>query len=287
VGDVILVIDDLKGWQPGQFEWLLHYEGEAKRQGQVITVRNGEAEVAVQPLFPQTLPDAGLPTDYPELLRMAEGKGLKDHAPDEAQPYLRLQAPGVSDRMKFIVALTPRRRGEGPEDRALRDQGLSAGQGPSARRGDGRLFQPAGRRAHSPPQRQRRSGRLGDRRLHPGADLSEGGGPQKPRRWFVADGSYLRRDGRVELDSLSKAFVVKTSAGAASRPASTASPSTPSAWPATARGRSRSTAWPRPASATSRSRAEPRGAALSPVFQAPFRCATKPCQRLPGLRSYR
>jgi hypothetical protein len=95
VGDVILVIDDLKGWQPGQFEWLLHYEGEAKRQGQVITVRNGEAEVAVQPLFPQTLPDAGLPTDYPELLRMAEGKGLKDHAPDEAQPYLRLQAPGV------------------------------------------------------------------------------------------------------------------------------------------------------------------------------------------------
>jgi hypothetical protein len=40
----------------------------------------------------------------------------------------------------------------------------------------------------------------------------EGGGPEKPRRWFVADGSYLRRDGRVELDSLSKAFVVKATA---------------------------------------------------------------------------
>jgi hypothetical protein len=37
----------------------------------------------------------------------------------------------------------------------------------------------------------------------------EGGSAQKPRRWFVADGSYLRRDGKVELDSLSKAFVVK------------------------------------------------------------------------------
>ena len=34
-----------------------------------------------------------------------------------------------------------------------------------------------------------------------------------PRRWFVADGSYLRRDGRVELDSLSKAFVVKNRTG--------------------------------------------------------------------------
>lgn len=38
----------------------------------------------------------------------------------------------------------------------------------------------------------------------------EGGEARKPQRWFVADGSYLRRDGRVELDSLSKAFVIKT-----------------------------------------------------------------------------
>jgi hypothetical protein len=102
----------------------------------------------------------------------------------------------------------------------------------------------------------------------------EGGGPQKPKRWFVADGSYLRRDGRVELDSLSKAFVVKTTGGRASRSASTASPSTRSAWPATARDRSRSPAWPRPASATSRSRAEPARAALR-RFQAPFRRTTK------------
>ncbi|WP_133244794.1 heparinase II/III domain-containing protein [Caulobacter radicis] len=213
IGDVILVIDDLKGWAPGQFEWLMHYEGEARRQGQVITVRNGEAEVAVRPLFPETLPDAGLFTDYPELMRMAEGKGLKDHAPDEAQPYVRLQAPGVTDRTKFVVALTP--NGPHPAPRIEKVETKDWLMVRITQKGevtevyfnllaDGRI-----------------------RHRNANADLGgwqtdayilaltypEGGSAAKPRRWFVADGSYLRRDGRVELDSLSKAFVVKDRAG--------------------------------------------------------------------------
>ena len=213
VGDVILVIDDLKGWQPGQFEWLLHYEGEAKRQGQVITVRNGDAEVAVQPLFPQPLPDGGLSTDYPELLRMAQGEGLKDHAPDEAQPYLRLQAPGVSDRMKFIVALTPNGPASAPriERFETKDYLLvrvhQKGQVTDVYfnlLADGRI------------RHRNANANLGGWETDAyllALTYPEGGGAQKPRRWFVADGSYLRRDGRVELDSLSKAFVVKTSGG--------------------------------------------------------------------------
>ncbi|HWU81752.1 MAG TPA: heparinase II/III family protein [Caulobacter sp.] len=213
LGDTILVIDDLKGWEPGQFEWLLHYEGEAKRQGQVITVKNGDAEVAVRPLFPETLPDAGLPTDYPELLRMAEGKGLKDHAPDEAQPYLRLQAPGVTDRAKFVVALTP--NGAGPAPRIERVETKDYLLVKLHQKGevtevyfnllaDGRI------------RHRNANAKLGGWETDAyilALTYPEGGGPQSPRRWFVADGSYLRRDGRVELDSLSKAFVVKTRTG--------------------------------------------------------------------------
>jgi hypothetical protein len=209
IGDTILVIDDLKGWEPGQFEWLLHYEGEAKRQGQVITVKNGDAEVAVRPLFPQTLPDGGLFTDYPELLRMAEGRGLKDHAPDEAQPYLRLQAPGVTDRTKFVVALTPNGGTPAPRIERVETQ-------------DYLLL-----RIHQKGEvTEVYFNLLADGRIrHRNANAvlggwetdayilvltyPEGGSAQKPRRWFVADGSYLRRDGKVELDSLSKAFVVK------------------------------------------------------------------------------
>ena len=214
IGDTILVIDDLKGWVPGQFEWLLHYEGEARRQGQVITVKNGDAEVAVRPLFPQTLPDGGLFTDYPELLRLAEGKGLKDHAPDETQPYLRLQAPEVTDRTKFVVALTP--NGADPAPRIERFEAK-----------DWLLV------------RVRRKGEVTDvyfnlladgRIRHRNANAvlggwetdayilaltyPEGGDAKAPKRWFVADGSYLRRDGKVALDSLSKAFVVKQGAEA-------------------------------------------------------------------------
>ena len=209
IGDTILVIDDLKGWAPGQFEWLLHYEGEARRQGQVITVKNGDAEVAVRPLFPQTLPDGGLFTDYPELLRLAEGRGLRDHAPDQAQPYLRLQAPEVTDRTKFVVALTP--NGADPAPRIERFEAK-----------DWLLV------------RVRRKGEVTDvyfnlladgRVRHRNANAilggwetdayilaltyAEGGDAKAPKRWFVADGSYLRRDGKVALDSLSKAFVVK------------------------------------------------------------------------------
>jgi hypothetical protein len=213
LGDTILVIDDVKGWEPGRFEWLLHYEGEAKRQGQVITVKNGDAEVAVRPLFPETLPDAGLPTDYPELLGMAEGKGLKDHAPDEAQPYLRLQAPGVTDRTKFVVALTP--NGAGPAPRIERVETKDYLLVKLHQKGevtevyfnllaDGRI------------RHRNANANLGGWETDAyilALTYPEGGGPQSPRRWFVADGSYLRREGRVELDSLSKAFVVKTHAG--------------------------------------------------------------------------
>lgn len=213
IGDTILVIDDLKGWQPGQFEWLLHYEGEAKRQGQVITIKNGEAEVAVRPLFPETLPDGGLFTDYPELLRMTDGKGLKDHAPDEVQPYLRLQAPGVTDRTKFVVALTP--NGASPAPKIERFETKDYLLVKIHQKGevtevyfnllaDGRV------------RHRNANATLGGWETDAyilALTYPEGGGPERPRRWFVADGSYLRRDGKVELDSLSKAFVVKTRTG--------------------------------------------------------------------------
>lgn len=213
IGDTILVIDDLKGWEPGQFEWLLHYEGEAKRQGQVITVRNGDAEVAVRPLFPQTLPDGGLPTDYPELLRLAEGRGLKDHAPDEAQPYLRLQAPEVTDRTKFVVALTPNGASEAPRIERVETKDyllVKLHQKGEVTEvyfnllADGRI------------RHRNANANLGGWETDAyilTLTYPEGGSPQRPSRWFVADGSYLRRDGRVELDSLSKAFVVKSTRG--------------------------------------------------------------------------
>jgi hypothetical protein len=178
----------------------------------VITVKNGDAEVAVRPLFPETLPDAGLFTDYPELMRMAEGRGLKDHAPDEAQPYLRLQAPGVTDRTKFVVALTPNGTSPAPKIEKVETKDWLMVR--ITQKGevtevyfnllaDGRI------------RHRNANADLGGWRTDAyilALTYPEGGGAANPWRWFVADGSYLRRDGRVELDSLSKAFVVKEKA---------------------------------------------------------------------------
>ncbi|MEO0331152.1 MAG: heparinase II/III family protein, partial [Bacteroidota bacterium] len=105
VGDVILVIDDLLAHQPGQFEWLLHYNGESTRNGLDISVKEDGAEVLVRPLYPETFPTGGLPHDFPEQMRLTEKLGYKDHEPDIRQPYWSVSHVEETARTKFISAI--------------------------------------------------------------------------------------------------------------------------------------------------------------------------------------
>lgn len=105
IGDVILVIDDLKSYEPGKFEWLLHYNGESKRKGLDLSIRDENAEVLVRPLYPETFPDGGLPHDFPEKMRFEEKIGLKDHDADTKQPYWSISHFEQTDRTKFITAI--------------------------------------------------------------------------------------------------------------------------------------------------------------------------------------
>jgi hypothetical protein len=146
-------------------------------------------------------------------MRMAQGEGLKDHAPDQAQPYLRLQAAGVTDRTKYVVALTPNGGGAAPRIERFETQDYllvkvrQAGQVTEIYfnlLADGRI------------RHRNANATLGGWETDAyilAVTYPEGGDARRPKRWFVADGSYLRREGRVELDSLSKAFVVKTNGG--------------------------------------------------------------------------
>ena len=73
---VILVVDDVRAHEPGQLEWLLHYAGEARAQGNQLHLSNGEhSQALVQWL-------------HPEPARLIEKVGLKDHDPDTEVPYL-------------------------------------------------------------------------------------------------------------------------------------------------------------------------------------------------------
>jgi len=205
IGDTILVLDDLKSWDVGQFEWLLHYNGEAKRTGQVVRIVDGDAAVAVRPLFPQPLPDGGLPTDYPEAMRLVEHAGLKDADPKVTQPYLGFQPTRKDDREKFLVAIQPEVPGRTPA-KVERIEGLNW---------IGVRITDATRVTEVYVNL------LADGRVrHRNANTTLGGfdtdayvlalgrpvGGGEPDRFFVANGSYVRKGGAVWLDSLSKVF---------------------------------------------------------------------------------
>lgn len=105
VGDVILVIDDLLARGPGQFEWLLHYNGESKRRGLDLSIKDDDAEVLVRPLFPETFPNGGLPHDFPEQMRLEERWGYQDHHPENKQAYWSISHFEETARTKFITGI--------------------------------------------------------------------------------------------------------------------------------------------------------------------------------------
>lgn len=106
IGDVILVIDDLLAHEPGQFEWLLHYNGESKRRGLDLSIKEDNAEILIRPLFPETFPNGGLPHDFPEKMRLKECLGYKDHHPESKQAYWSVSHFEKTERTKFVSAIT-------------------------------------------------------------------------------------------------------------------------------------------------------------------------------------
>lgn len=107
VGDVILVIDDLLAFEPGQFEWLLHYNGESTLKGGIdLTIKDEDAKILVRPLFPETFPPGGeRPHDFPEHMRLAEKIGYEDHHPENEKPYWSISHFEKTTRTKFVTAI--------------------------------------------------------------------------------------------------------------------------------------------------------------------------------------
>ncbi|WP_117882450.1 heparinase II/III family protein [Aureibaculum luteum] len=107
VGDVILVIDDLLAFEPGQFEWLLHYNGESNLKGGIdLKIKDEDAKIRVRPLFPETFPPGGeRPHDFPEHMRLTEKIGHEDHHPEESKPYWSISHFEKTTRTKFVSAI--------------------------------------------------------------------------------------------------------------------------------------------------------------------------------------
>lgn len=197
IDSAILVIDDVRAHSEGKFEWLLHYEGEAQIQDSDISLSNGSAKAVVCPL-------------YPEKPLIIEKEGLKDHAPDEKANYFSLQTNEKSMDAKFIIAIIPLGKGKSKPhmERIQSSEVFGVRIRENGMVNDIYLnLRADGRRMH----RNSNKSILGwetDAYLLATTrpEDSDENDPDSITRYFIACGSYLRRDGKVILDSLSKVY---------------------------------------------------------------------------------
>ncbi|MBP0903860.1 heparinase II/III family protein [Mariniflexile gromovii] len=212
VGDVILVIDDLLAYEPGQFEWLLHYNGESTLKGGIdLSIKDGDAKVLVRPLFPETFPPGGeRPHDFPEHMRLKEKIGYEDHHPDTQKPYWSISHFEKTTRTKFVTTITL----ETPENvKSLpiitKEEGKDYQKVSITQNGittvvyfnllaDGRLKH---RNSLINIEGWDTDAYLTVLKFKEGADQSN---IQNIEELFIGHGSYLRRDGQVLIHSLSK-----------------------------------------------------------------------------------
>jgi len=208
IDDVILIFDDIRTHDLGQLEWLLHFEGQAKENGGEIRLSNGsQAAAIVRPLFPKNM-------------AVARKKGLKDHDPDTQVDYLAFTPSEKRRDMKFITAILPLDK---PADKPDINLELLEGDemlGVRIERGDTVTdiflnLRADGRRMH----------RNSNKTIH-GWDTDAylfgltrpANSPDDPdsiTRCFIACGSYLRKNDKIMIDSLSKVYSIFQTEGRA------------------------------------------------------------------------
>jgi oligo-alginate lyase len=203
IDDVILIFDDVRTHDAGQLEWLLHYGGTLQQNGSTLLLTNEGAKVAIHPLFPKNM-------------QVLEKVGLKDHKPDIEVPYLAFAPEGVTREAKFVTAIVP--MPENDEGRVTHITSLTSENAIGVRIQNEDTITEVwlnlmadGRRMH------RNSNNVID-----GWDTDaylfgstrpvdvDDSDPDSITRYFVASGSYLRKNGKVALHSLSKVYTVFT-----------------------------------------------------------------------------
>jgi oligo-alginate lyase len=186
-GDLILVIDDVRAHTSGQMDWLLHYDGEytADSNGGV-RLKNGSAEAFVKILYPPT--------------KRSEDMGLADHNPDKKVPYMvfKPDAPARSRQFLTAICLEP---DAAPQFEVLEDVNY-LGVRIHTKDAVEELYLDI-RAVNSPGSI---GIRIGDCMTDAYLVHLRQPAPDAPvERYFIGDGSYLRRGEQSIFESLSKA----------------------------------------------------------------------------------
>ncbi|MCM1451998.1 MAG: heparinase II/III family protein [Clostridium sp.] len=104
IDDVILVIDDLKSHEAGEYEWLWHPGGDAKKVNGDLQITNENSSVVIRPLYPQTLAPSNYVHDYPEMMYWEVLQGPREDLKG-TEDYYSFKLPGQFDRVKGVTAI--------------------------------------------------------------------------------------------------------------------------------------------------------------------------------------
>ncbi len=113
--DVILIVDDLQSHEAGEWEWLWHPGGEAKKIGYDLHITNGDAAVAIRPIFPRPLAYSNFVHDYPEDMWWEEIEATEESV-TKTETYYSFHLPGKFERVKGLTAIFLK---DSPEDKHL------------------------------------------------------------------------------------------------------------------------------------------------------------------------
>ncbi|HYO21713.1 MAG TPA: hypothetical protein VER36_04870, partial [Flavisolibacter sp.] len=192
-------------------------------------VSNAAAQVIVRPLFPETLPN-GYPHDFPEKLKIEERTGIKDRDAKTKVTYFAFSPAEASRQTKFVTAIilldeknktvesfvgssgavAPFSRADLPRIEKLQTTemvGVRITQNGEITDvyfnllADGRLMH---RNSNANINGWETDAYIMAVSYKEGSDVSN---LNNVTRYFLSNGSYLRREGKVILHSLSKVFM--------------------------------------------------------------------------------
>ena len=101
--NVIYVIDDIKSYENGSFEWLWHPGGDYKKNSGDIEISKDNAAVILRQLYPQPLIPSGFLQDYPEHFTMDEVDAPSEDGKGER--YLSFKLPSITNQVKAVMAI--------------------------------------------------------------------------------------------------------------------------------------------------------------------------------------
>lgn len=239
IGNVILIIDDVKTYESGKLDFLLHYAGKAVKKGPDFEITKDSAAILFRPLYPETLP-LGYPHDFPEKMKYRTEYGLKDRTTDVQIPYLVVSPPEKTDRTKLVNAILLLDAKNKPVQTFTGSSGANGAAGrtnlPVIEKFDGTNYQgiriTQNRQVTDVYINLLADGRLMHRNAHlllngstagwetdaylcaltypAGADRND---PSQITSFFVGNGSYLRHNGKPLLSSLAKTFLYAARTG--------------------------------------------------------------------------